>query len=104
MENYENLSMSDKIDFLTSVMRFKEENVNTFITNIYKFFNNYDNKAKLKCEKYPSVTELLEMAFDTLIADETPYSSLKEAYNAIKDIEIRIKNYSKKLRNTWQDF
>ncbi len=99
MENYESLSMNDKIDFLTSVMRFKEENVNTFITNVYKFFNNYDNKAKLKCEKYPSVTELLEMAFDTLVADETPFSSLKEAYNDMRETEIRIKNYNKKLKN-----
>lgn len=100
MKNYESLDTNEKIDFLTSVMRFKEENVNTFISNVYKFFNNYDNKAKLKCEKYPSITELLEMAFDTLVADETPFSSLKEAYNDIRDIEIRIKNYNKKLRNT----
>lgn len=99
MENYESLSMSDKIDFLTNVMNFKEENVNTFITNVYKFFNNYDNKAKLKFNRYPNVTELLEMTLDTLVADKTPFSSLEEAYNAMREIEIKIKNYNKKLRN-----
>ena len=82
MKKYEELTISDKVDFLTRVLGINEKRITDFLSYAYSLFNNPNTKAQLKCEKYPSLEELQNMVFDTLVYNDEiiNHSNLKELY------------------------
>lgn len=98
MKKYEELTAYDKVDFLTEVLGFNEKKVTDFLSNVYHLFNNPNIEAQLKCEKYPSLEELQNMVFDTLIYNETvDHSNLKGIYEWVYGLESKIQKYNKKV-------
>lgn len=98
MKKYEELTAYDKVDFLTKVLDFDEKRVTDFLSNVYSLFNNPNTEVQLKCEKYPSLEELQNMIFDTLIYNESfDHPNLKSVYDWVCGLELKIKEYNKKV-------
>lgn len=98
MKKYEELTISDKVNFLTRVLGINKKTITNFLSNAYSLFNNPNVKAQLKCEKYPSLEELQNMVFDTLIYNETvDHSDLKGVYEWIYELDLKIQKYDEEI-------
>lgn len=104
MKKYEELKVYDKIDFFTKILGYDRKRVTSFIHDVRSLFNNSNVKAQLKCEKYPTNEELLNMIFDTLIGDNLfNCSNFKEVYELIYELNLRIKKYDEE-KNSFFEF
>lgn len=105
MKKYEELTMYDKIDFFTEVLGYDRKRVMISLSHTRSLFNNPDVRTKLNCKKYPTEKEIQDMVFDTLIRGNIfNCSSLKEVYEWVYELNLKIKKYDEKIASTFDDF